>query len=874
MAVVVALLGLLALSAMGQDGQQRVVVKQVVGKVEVRAGGSGSWRAARNAMPLRMGWDVRTFVESTVDVEFENGTVLKISENSVITLSKLMQGGGVENSSVNVATGKVLANVKKLTSAKSTFEFETPTAVASIRGTRLDIAVDNNGDAIRVHEGLVMVRRRGGGGEVAVAGGKGAIMERNGGSISLVTIEPPKADTAAQSDSTVSDSTAVPGSDSTAIDSTAVPGSDSTAIDSTAVPGSDSTVSDTAAAPGGNASATDTTAVPQSQSAAIDTVAPPAPSADTTRVAPAAPPSDTSGQKGTSGSSPPPAAADPLGGRPRADTLAQKSPSPALAPLKLSISAPARDFISTEPSIIVKGTAGAGAVVRVNGQEATVSAGGGFSALVELGSGRTVIVVEARRGEERTSMELSGEYRPPLWLNVLNLSDGATVGSAELRLDIEVSEGARFSVNGKNGESALTLSPGVNAITVLAWDRWNNRVEKRFSVTLTALERFALSLNSPVEGAEVNTPQIAVSGSTTAGAKLTVNRQSVPVSSAGFFSYKVPLPNEPGEYSVAVVASYGGEEESIERTVHYRPRRTPLKLEIVSPAEGQRIVDGVVVIQGKVSSGAIVEINGRGVQVQAGGVFTSRIDMTTYGELDVEIAAHYESADGYVDDGPQEVRASRRVRFEQQDYLALKKFNTHTPRLTLTGAAAKATRQRTVQVQVMDQTPEDAIRLTTTLNGSRDEQLVEAGGRVSVDLDEGKNVFSIAGVDMAQNRSNVVSGELYCLPGPLEITLVEPSSTELTISDLPPMPRSIPNPRIDVEVELEDGIGDVAETIEFCQVVRSGGGSSETILLKSRGDYRYRGEITLFRGVNTLLITAQDIAGNRQQKAVTIRIVE
>jgi hypothetical protein len=53
-------------------------------------------------MPLRMGWDVRTFVESTVDVEFENGTVLKISENSVITLSKLMQGGGVENSSVNV----------------------------------------------------------------------------------------------------------------------------------------------------------------------------------------------------------------------------------------------------------------------------------------------------------------------------------------------------------------------------------------------------------------------------------------------------------------------------------------------------------------------------------------------------------------------------------------------------------------------------------------------------------------------------------------------------------------------------------------------------------------------------------------------------
>jgi hypothetical protein len=540
----------------------------------------------------------------------------------------------------------------------------------------------------------------------------------------------------------------------------------------------------------------------------------------------------------------------------------------------LSISSPAREFISAEPSIVVKGTAVAGATVTVNGQEATVSGAGGFSALVELASGRTAIVVEARRGAERATMELSGEYRPPLWLNVLNLSDGSTVGSAELRLDIEVSDGARFSVNGKNGESALTLSPGMNAITVLAWDRWNNRVEKRFSVTLAALERFALSLNSPMEGAEVNTPLIAVSGSTTAGAKLTVNRQSVPVSGTGFFSYKVPLPDEPGEYSVAVVASYGGEEESIERTVVYRPRRSALKLDIVAPAEGQRIVDGVVVIQGKVSSGAVVEINGRRALVQAGGVFNSRIELTGYGDFDIDIVARFENVEGYVDDGPQEVSALRRVRFEQQDYLALSKFNTQAPRLTLTGASAKATRLRTVQVQVMDQTPEDMIRLTTTLNGSRDEQLVEAGGRVSIDLDEGKNVFSIAGVDGAQNRSNVVSGELYCLPGPLEITLIEPASTELTISDLPPMPRSIPNPRIDVEVELEDGIGDVAETIEFCQIVRTGGGGSETILLKSRGDYRYQGEITLFRGLNTLLITAQDIAGNRQQKAVTIRIVE
>jgi hypothetical protein len=129
--------------------EQRAVIKNIIGQVEVSLTDQVKWRPARVGMPVTMGNDIRTYVESGADIELESGSVIKIGENTVVTLSKLLQGSGgaASNTSLKVGTGKIWANVKKLTTTKSLFEFETPTAVASIRGTRLGVSVDAQGTA-------------------------------------------------------------------------------------------------------------------------------------------------------------------------------------------------------------------------------------------------------------------------------------------------------------------------------------------------------------------------------------------------------------------------------------------------------------------------------------------------------------------------------------------------------------------------------------------------------------------------------------------------------------------------------------------------------------------------------------------------------
>jgi hypothetical protein len=62
---------------------------------------------------------------------------------------------------VSILNGTVLSNVKKLVNSGSKFEFETPTATASIRGTQVGFDVSSDKTLIKVYEGEVMVTPKG-----------------------------------------------------------------------------------------------------------------------------------------------------------------------------------------------------------------------------------------------------------------------------------------------------------------------------------------------------------------------------------------------------------------------------------------------------------------------------------------------------------------------------------------------------------------------------------------------------------------------------------------------------------------------------------------------------------------------------------------
>ena len=66
--------------------ENRIRIETIVGKVKV-CGSNNKCREARVGMPLHPHWYIRTFKESHVIIRFSNGTILKIDEQSIVSLA-------------------------------------------------------------------------------------------------------------------------------------------------------------------------------------------------------------------------------------------------------------------------------------------------------------------------------------------------------------------------------------------------------------------------------------------------------------------------------------------------------------------------------------------------------------------------------------------------------------------------------------------------------------------------------------------------------------------------------------------------------------------------------------------------------------------
>ena len=116
-----------------------IKAQSVVGEVSQQHSGKGEWTALKVGAKLKQGDQVRTAVESQVNLEFPDGSQVTISENSVVDVKTLVAAEGSSNTKLDLKTGKLMFNIHKLASSKSSFEFETHTATAAIRGTEGDV---------------------------------------------------------------------------------------------------------------------------------------------------------------------------------------------------------------------------------------------------------------------------------------------------------------------------------------------------------------------------------------------------------------------------------------------------------------------------------------------------------------------------------------------------------------------------------------------------------------------------------------------------------------------------------------------------------------------------------------------------------------
>jgi hypothetical protein len=100
---------------------------------------------------IDLGDQIRTGIESVLEVTYTKGTVIRVGEKSKVTLS----GSDVANN-VKVGEGRVWANVQKLASGQ--FRVTTPVATAAVRGTVFRVeSGDDSSSTIALYEGKVDV---------------------------------------------------------------------------------------------------------------------------------------------------------------------------------------------------------------------------------------------------------------------------------------------------------------------------------------------------------------------------------------------------------------------------------------------------------------------------------------------------------------------------------------------------------------------------------------------------------------------------------------------------------------------------------------------------------------------------------------------
>jgi hypothetical protein len=616
--------------------EQRAVIKTMVGQVEVSSTNTAQWRSAHIGMVVKMGADIRTYVESTADIEIESGTIIKVGENTVVSLAKLLQNkkNDISNTSLKVATGTVWANVKKLTNTKSDFDFETPTAVASIRGTRLGVSVDMKGTAVDVYEGLVVVREKSTGKTVSVG--------------------------------------------------------------------------------------TKTSAIVHADSKGIDLV-------------------DFSKKSSADSSKTKARTTDPFA----ADTSLTKT--------------------KTDSSTA------------------------------------------------KIKIDTAASTKKPDTLGMKFKAD-STASATKFPADTSVKK-----------QAALFLS-----------------------------------VSAPKDGAVVADPMIAVLGTTTPGAKVIINNTPITVSPSGSFSYTVPIPDEAHDYAIRIIARLADNEASEERTVTYVPAKSPLTLSVSFPVDGQLIRDNVLQVVGKTSPRATVTVNGRPAVVSPQGNISCGIQLTErdIGDYELDIAA--------TGDDNKEMTKTIRTSVD----VSSPQINSSVPILVMQEQGLQATRIGKLTVDVIDRTPEDQITLTFQNNGRSENITMNPGERQYLNLDEGKNSYSVKAYDKARNVSNVVQGVIYFLPGQLLIQFREPVDNPLVITDMPPMPRNVPLSQQRVEVEIEDGIGNVPESIKYCRLI----GDGVTLQMTGNNNYRYYANVALSRGSHSYTVQVEDLCGNLMSKRLDILV--
>jgi len=149
--------------------EQTARVKFLIGEADLMPYGKTSWNKMALNGQIRQGDRIRTRLASRVELEMPDKSVIRVNENSIFDVSQLKNDDSGDEMSFTLWAGNMWAKFSKAVNTRQSRKVESPSAVVAIRGTELEMMVNEQQTTIvRVFEGRVAVTNKQGQGEVFV----------------------------------------------------------------------------------------------------------------------------------------------------------------------------------------------------------------------------------------------------------------------------------------------------------------------------------------------------------------------------------------------------------------------------------------------------------------------------------------------------------------------------------------------------------------------------------------------------------------------------------------------------------------------------------------------------------------------------------
>lgn len=156
-------------------------VKFVIGLADRQTSGQTSWEKIKFNGKIYQGDRIRTRSNSNVELAMPDGSQIKIGENTMFEVTELKEPETDKEDKVTLTVwlGSIWAKFKKVVTNRQERFVDSPSAVVAIRGTTLEIDVDNTEKTlVRVTEGLVSVKSKQTSEEVMVGSNQQTIVEK------------------------------------------------------------------------------------------------------------------------------------------------------------------------------------------------------------------------------------------------------------------------------------------------------------------------------------------------------------------------------------------------------------------------------------------------------------------------------------------------------------------------------------------------------------------------------------------------------------------------------------------------------------------------------------------------------------------------